>query len=433
MGNQSVLSSTAAHNSVAYINGRVYTVNASQPWAEAFIVSPDGKFTTVGSNKEVREIAAAQKLVTYDLANQFVMPGIHDAHLHLLIAGFSKLGGINMGANSIIPPTEAAKSVKDAACMCSHAHVFGDWLYGDLFLFDQFDRSHLDEEYPDTPVVVRGGGGHTLFLNTAALKASGYDIESEPDSKAALLVRRPDGSLTGEVAELGMTKALLAYTKPNLAHVKRALKLAFSLLHRSGITSCQDASSNTLLLHALRELESEQALKCNVFTHIVYAPEMLGEEPEADLHSLIDRAHEFKSKHVDTRFIKMMLDGVPLPPHFTHAGLTETGEVDESKIFLDDVIESVKKCDARGLTVKIHCSGRGSARRALDAFEAARKANPNGPKHEVAHCSGVHDGKLLSSLCLVVSILQKGPVVPPPSRSIRLVRSPFSTRSQLPI
>ena len=43
------------------------------------------------------------------------------------------------------------------------------------------------------------------------------------------------------------------------------------------------------------------------------------------------------------------------------------------------------------MTVKIHCTGQGASRLALDAFAAARQGNPNGPRHEIAHCSGVHD------------------------------------------
>ena len=60
-----------------------------------------------------------------------------------------------------------------------------------------------------------------------------------------------------------------------------------------------------------------------MYAHIVYAPEIIGEESLLSLHSLISRAQEFQSSHVDTRFIKMMLDGVPLAPHYTQAGLID--------------------------------------------------------------------------------------------------------------
>lgn len=275
------ISSTSPSNAVAYIDGRVYTINSSQPWAEAFIVSPTGSFSAVGSTATILELARKDNLITHDLHNQFIMPGIHDAHLHLLMAGLSRLSSANLGLSSVIPASSAASQIQASACMCSYAHAFSDWLVGDIFQIDDYDRSALDETYPATPVMIRAGAGHSMYLNTAALTRSGYDIHAEPPAKASVMVRRPSGSLTGEVAELGMTKALLALPKPPLSHIKRALKHAIHLLHSAGMTSCQDASSNTLLLHALRDLEAENALKCNIFTHIVYAPEIIGEEPPA--------------------------------------------------------------------------------------------------------------------------------------------------------
>jgi predicted amidohydrolase YtcJ len=80
-------STAIARDSVAYINGRVYTVNKAQPWAEAFIVDPYGKFTTVGSTGEVTAAANRASMVVYDLKGRFVMPGIHDTHVHTIVSG----------------------------------------------------------------------------------------------------------------------------------------------------------------------------------------------------------------------------------------------------------------------------------------------------------------------------------------------------------
>jgi predicted amidohydrolase YtcJ len=50
------------------------------------------------------------------------------------------------------------------------------------------------------------------------------------------------------------------------------------------------------------------------------------------------------------------------------------------------LIEDVVRMDAQGLTVKIHATGDRSARLALDAFEAARKANHHlNLRHEISH------------------------------------------------
>ncbi|PHH86799.1 hypothetical protein CDD83_9736 [Cordyceps sp. RAO-2017] len=386
-------SSTTPDNATAYVNGRVYTVDEAQPWAEAFVVSPDGLFSAVGSTQEVLAQAERDGLVIYDLGGRFVMPGIHDAHVHALMAGLSRLSNASMGLEASVPAAEAAGKLRTAACGCSYAHAFSHWMAGEVFDVDGFDRACLDGDYPEQPVMIRAAAGHSLLLNTAALRESGYDIAAEPAAKGAFFARRPDGSLTGRVAEAGMTKALLACPKPSLAHVKRALRHAAGRLHAAGVTSCQEASANSLMLQALAQLDAEGRLRLDMHTHIVYAPEWIGEEPAPRLHALLDAASGLASRHVHTRFVKIMLDGVPLAPYFTQAGLTGDGLVDEDKICVDDVVDAVVRYDARGMTCKIHCTGQGATRRALDAIETARKKNPGGPRHEIAHCSGVHEGK----------------------------------------
>ena len=234
-------------------------------------------------------------------------------------------------------------------------------------------------------------GLHSAFLNTEALKRAGYSIEDEKDGQGTCFKRDEHGHLTGEMAEMSMSKVLTTIPRPSLTHIKRVLKEAQHALHRAGVTSFQEASANSLLLEALRELDSEGALGLDIHTHIVYAPDWVAEEGTESLHRLIDNAATLASRHVDTRFVKVILDGVPLQPYMTHAGLNEDGTVDKSKLFILNIHEAVKKADALGMTMKIHCTGQGSTKLALDAFEAVRNQNPGGPRHEIAHSSGVHD------------------------------------------
>jgi predicted amidohydrolase YtcJ len=389
------MNTTSSNNSVAYYNGRIYTINSSQPWAEAFIVSSDGVFTAIGSSVDILQVAEREKMITRDLRGVFVMPGIHDGHMHLLFAGLALLSDATLGMD--VTTENVAQKTKYGCCACQYSHTYEDWILANTFAIDSFDREALDMEYPDTPVVIRAGAGHNMYLNTAALKRAGYRLEDEPDTQATRFVRRDDGSLTGELSELAMNKAALAIPQPAFSHVKRCLKHAISLAHKAGVTSLQEAASNTLMLHALRELDSENALKMDIAAHIVYAPEYIGMEPQDSLKRLLDNANEYKTKHLDTRFLKVILDGVPLPPLFTHAGLTADGEVDVTKLTIEDIARVVREYDQRGFTCKIHCTGEGSTRVALDAIEMTRKSNPSGPRHEIAHCSGVHAGTSCSS------------------------------------
>ena len=66
---------------LVFTNGRIYTVNENTPWVEAVAIR-DGGFIVVGSNASVAAVTGTETQVI-DLRGQFVMPGLHDAHVHL--------------------------------------------------------------------------------------------------------------------------------------------------------------------------------------------------------------------------------------------------------------------------------------------------------------------------------------------------------------
>ncbi|KAH8726761.1 amidohydrolase 3 [Phaeosphaeriaceae sp. PMI808] len=379
--------------SVAYVNANIFTVNPSQPSASAFIVSQQGTFSHIGNSSEVIRIAKDANIVTVNLRNQFVMPGIHDAHMHMLVSGLGLITDANIGANST--SADIGPRIKEANCQCEILNAYQNFVLANIYNNSGFpdgkaDRKFLDEAFPDRPVVVVGGAGHARLLNTKALEQAGYDLQNEPDVQGGKFFRRDDGSLTGEIVDAAFNKGAKAITFPALPTVKRALQVAIRAAHKVGVTSLQEASSNTQLIHALRELEAENQLKMNFHPHITYGPEWAASESQQSLVSLLDSAHTFKSKHVNPRFVKIILDGVPAVPLMTQSSLDGNGKPDMNNIQVPDVAEAVLKYDKMGMTVKIHATGDGATRLALDAIEQARKNNPNGPRHEIAHNNAVH-------------------------------------------
>src|SRR5512140_2756142 len=65
------------------IRGAIYTMDPSRPRAEVAVVQ-DGKFACVGSAKECPAPAGAQVI---DLAGGSAVPGLTDAHGHVLSFG----------------------------------------------------------------------------------------------------------------------------------------------------------------------------------------------------------------------------------------------------------------------------------------------------------------------------------------------------------
>jgi len=72
---------------LVFVNGKVWTGESAQPWAEAVAVR-DGKILAVGTTAEVRPLAGTgTKLI--DLSGTLMLPGFIDSHTHFLAGGFS--------------------------------------------------------------------------------------------------------------------------------------------------------------------------------------------------------------------------------------------------------------------------------------------------------------------------------------------------------
>ncbi len=77
-------STTDLSGEVVYFNGKIYTVNPAQVWAEAMLVE-DGIIKFVGTDEEAKNMAS-EDAAEVDLGGKMVMPGIHDVHMHPLEA-----------------------------------------------------------------------------------------------------------------------------------------------------------------------------------------------------------------------------------------------------------------------------------------------------------------------------------------------------------
>ena len=84
-------SSKAAASDAAdtvYTNGKIYTVNEAQPWAEAVAIR-DGAFVAVGSNADVAAVTGEGTNIV-DLGGRMAMPRLVDVHNHLTGAAMSE-------------------------------------------------------------------------------------------------------------------------------------------------------------------------------------------------------------------------------------------------------------------------------------------------------------------------------------------------------
>jgi predicted amidohydrolase YtcJ len=126
-------------STTAYINGKVYTVDDKSPQVEAFFVNnADETFAAIGSSDEILKRSPTHAV---DLKGQFVMPGLHDTHSHLMLGAFQKLHEASLGWTS--GEKETIQKLK-AHCSQDSCGVSGAWLIGNFYV-----QANFPEEKPD--------------------------------------------------------------------------------------------------------------------------------------------------------------------------------------------------------------------------------------------------------------------------------------------
>ena len=179
------------------------------------------------------------------------MPGLHDAHSHLMLGAFQKLHEASLGWFS--GEKETIAKLKQH-CSRDACDVSGAWLIGNFYVQANFpdgkpDRKFLDAEFPDTPVMIREHSCHHVFLNTKGLEVAGYTSEDyQKKLHGGWFVRNKDGEITGECVEAAAGKAYLAVPKSKPEVYEHALEFACKMANRFGITSVQVLSQITDLM-----------------------------------------------------------------------------------------------------------------------------------------------------------------------------------------
>ncbi|SJM67248.1 amidohydrolase [Gulosibacter sp. 10] len=377
-----------------YRNGTIYTADPARPFAEAMVI--DGaRIAFVGDSAEARERAGGSA-ETIDLAGRMVMPGLHDAHTHLVSSGVK-----HRFEQRLTPGASAAEIVRELR----EEHAAGrrgagccEWVVGgEVFPAppgrERLGRRQLDEAFPDVPVYLYDYSIHHGVVNSRALERAGID-EGDEYGHGGLYRRDEEGALTGELIEEATWPVLRSIPHYPPQVYRDALEWAVGVCHSHGITSVQEASAARPVLEAYRALDETGRLHLNVAAHLVWRNEAFGMARPDELEEAIAQRDRWASEHVDTRFVKIWIDGAPLPPVPTHATLSEDGrEVDGSWLLVaeDELAEAIGRFDAEGLTVKVHCAGEGAVRTCLNAVERVREENGPGVRHEVAHAGFVSE------------------------------------------
>lgn len=376
-----------------YVNGNIYTVNESEPWATAMVIK-DGKFIYVGDDETAKTYSGE----VIDLNGQFVMPGIVDSHIHLAWGSQSLAAedpNILIGENKTQilellkayieadPDAENYKFVMPAACLGN----------------EKLTRDELDAICNEKPIQIVEMEQHSRWLNTKEMQVENIDeYMSDIVQGLSYCERDENGRIIGRIYEwCGMAETYKTFDKEVY---ENGLNKIMAEWKKWGIVAAYDAgqqandASIDNFWNVLMSKDESGELPVYIQgSYYIYNPAQL----DNAIKELKRYNEDYSSEHVKVDIMKIMMDG-------TMNGRTaamfdnyaDTDSKGNTLLDVDTLTNFIKKLNEEGIDLHVHTIGDRAIATVLDAVENAQK--DLGEKYKIqvtcAHVESVREQDL---------------------------------------
>ena len=385
---QPVSISTTQDAELLMLNGKVYTVNHEQSWAEAIAIT-DGRIIWVGNSDDANQWQG-EGTRTIDLGGKMVLPGFQDIHIHPVHSGVSY-------QQCALFDTEGVELLQQRIKQCAESEP-GEWIRGGGWLVTNFapsglpDKKLLDEIVPDRPVALKSSDGHSMWVNSLALELAGINADTQ-DPAGGRIDRYPNSTEPSGSLQETSAMNLVHIVEPELTQKELEAGLAYSRdhLHSLGITAVQDAllkltpGDAYFGLPAYLALEERGELNLHVINAMYWQNDISLEE---QLPAFL-KARDESTPYIHNTAIKIWQDGVietetaALLEPYLNRGDQFVGELLNEPAVLN---EAVAALDAAGFQIHFHAIGDRAIRSAFDSIQAAREANgKHDNRHHISH------------------------------------------------
>ncbi len=388
-----------------YTNGKIYTVDNKQPWAEAVAIK-DGKFIAVGKNKDIRKLKG-NKTELIDLGGDFVMPGIVDTHLHL-----SNVYGAQMSGELLFPESLTPKQIQKTVREYIGANPERKFVRANKYGLGQFPQGRatkefLDEISTDIPIMIIDETGHNAAVNSKALEIAGITKDT-PDPFGGSIHRNANGEPSGYLSESAMGLVGRHFPRFSTEARYQGLLKAMPAIHPFGITSFRDPMCAEEVIEAYRRLEKEGKLKFRIDLSVLYDDFAAEVSTSEEYGPMLEKAQKgaYNTELISVNSVKFFSDGTPLSKTSLLVDPYPGTKDDLGTMLLNDrVLKEIKGAHLAGLTTVHHVTGDGTVRVILDAIEDGRKQKPL-PKlyHHFAHATLIHPDDIQRVVDLKVGV-----------------------------
>ena len=381
------------------VNARIYTADATRPVARALAVR-DGTILFVGSVRGA-EALAGPGTERWDVDGKTVIPGMVDAHVHLVGLGQSlrivNLTGTRSYEEIVARVAERARAARPGEWIRGRGWDQNDWTVTAFPTHEALSRA-----VPNAPVVLGRVDGHALLVNAKALELAGI-TSTTPDPDGGRIVRDASGNATGVLVDraMGLVNRVIPNDTPDA--IRDATLAAITEFNRWGLTGVHDAGVGEDVIAIYEELA--KAGRYDLRNYVMVRAD------EATLDRLMQRGPRVAQHdgRLWMRAIKISADGALgsrgaalLEDYSDDPG--NRGLLTADSAFMRRV---AAKALRSGFQVNIHAIGDGANRRALDIFEDALKEVPTADHRfriEHAQILNYHDIPRFAQLDVIPSM-----------------------------
>jgi predicted amidohydrolase YtcJ len=335
-----------------------------RPWAEAMVLE-GGALRGVGP---AREFPDERRVV--DLQGAFVMPGLVDAHAHVL--GF----GLRLERVDLTGTTTLAETVERVRRGVAERRERGrtGWIRGRGW--DQNDwpdtrfpaREDLDRVTGDEPAALTRVDGHAYWVNSRALALAGITRET-PDPPGGKIHRDKDGNPTGILVDDAMDPVTAVIPEATVEEKRVAIERATETLVRAGLTGVHDMGASAEDVAIYRALAQEGKLPVRIYGAIASddpkLEEVLAEGPD----------REWVGGSYKLGMVKFYVDGAlgSRGAALEAPYRDDPGNVGLLRIEPEALKQGMKHALGRGFQCAVHAIGDRGNRVVLDAWESQQE------------------------------------------------------------
>jgi predicted amidohydrolase YtcJ len=361
--------------------GNVYTMNESQPRAEAIAIA-GGRIVFVGSDAEAAGFVSPDTRII-DLNGKTVFPGFVDAHAHL-----DGLGKLLVQVN--LNGTPSAGAVRQLVLDWQDSTPPGDWIQGRGWDQNDWER----KEFPTwadlagtdgNPVYLRRIDGHAAWVNKTALDRCRITKDT-PDPFGGRIIRGRDGEPTGVFIDEAIDLVSDNIPAPSFEDRVLRVKLAIEECQRNGLTGMHDAGIDREGYDVLKYLAARGELNFRVYA-------MLDADDSTFAVEQIRRGPMLDDDYLKIRALKLYADGAlgsrgalliePYTDDPSNSGLLQHPR----EILLGWTVLALQN----GIQVCTHAIGDGANRIMLDVYEEALgRVDAVDPRLRIEHAQVIH-------------------------------------------